>query len=288
MSRIKVLVTGAKGQLGVDLVKCLEQSGDYEVYGFDRQALDITKMSQVLDVFHECNPDIVIHSAAHTKVDLAESEPEEAFQINALGTRNISVAAEKIGAKLVYISTDYVFDGQGEKSYNEFHPTNPLGIYGQSKLAGEQFVREFHSQYFIVRTSWVYGLHGPNFVKTMLKLAQSHDKISVVFDQIGSPTYTVDLAQFIVEQLISTELYGVYHASNSGSCSWFEFAKAIFEEAGLHHVKVNPVTTAEFPRPAPRPAYSVMDHMAIRLNGLKDLPPWQESLRIFLKEYNHC
>ncbi|RXT04503.1 dTDP-4-dehydrorhamnose reductase [Ammoniphilus sp. CFH 90114] len=283
MDKLRVLVTGAKGQLGVDLVQQFTNSG-YEVFGYSRQELDITNFQQVKETLQMVSPNVVIHSAAHTKVDLAESEPDEAFRVNALGTRNIAVASEEIGAKLVYISTDYVFNGQVSQPYDEFMPTNPLGVYGRSKLAGEQFVQALHSRFFIVRTSWVYGLHGANFVKTMLKLAEDKSELNVVHDQIGSPTFTIDLACFIGELMLS-DLYGVYHASNKGTCSWFEFAKAIFEEAHLTHMKVNPVTTAEFPRPAPRPAYSVMDHMAIRLNGLNDLPFWRDSLKRFIQQY---
>jgi dTDP-4-dehydrorhamnose reductase len=223
----------------------------------------------------------IIHAAAYTKVDLAESEPNQAFLINAYGTRNVAVVSEAVGAKLVYISTDYVFDGMATTPYNEFAPTNPLSVYGKSKLAGEQFVRDLHAKFFIVRTSWVYGKHGNNFVKTMLKLAQERDELMVVHDQIGCPTYTVDLANCILE-LIQTEKYGVYHVSNSGHCSWYEFAKAIFEEAGIK-VKVNPCTTKDFPRPAPRPMYSVFEHMALRLNSFKVMPNWRDSLRIFLR-----
>jgi dTDP-4-dehydrorhamnose reductase len=286
MSKTKVLVTGAKGQLGTDMVHCLDGLG-YETLGFSRQELDITDCKQVKKVFLQERPDVVIHTAAHTKVDLAESEPDQAYLINAYGTRNVAVASHSIGAKLVYVSTDYVFNGRATKPYIELEPTSPLGVYGQSKLAGEQFVRDLHWRFFIVRTSWVYGLSGTNFVKTMLKLAEDRTVLNVVHDQVGSPTYTVDLANFIGE-LVSTELYGIYHASNSGFCSWFEFAKAIFEEAGLGNIIVNPVTTAEFPRPAPRPEYSVLDHMSIRLNGLTDLPDWRESLKRFLHEYKRC
>ena len=277
---MKVVVTGAKGQLGTDLVNLLVNRG-YEVYGYGREELDITNFNQVKQVISEVNPDVVIHAAAYTKVDLAESEPDQAFLINAYGTRNVVVASEAIGAKLVYVSTDYVFDGTANVPYNEFAPTNPLGVYGKSKLAGEQFVRDLHSKFFIVRTSWVYGKHGNNFVKTMLKLAQERDELMVVHDQVGCPTYTVDLANCILE-LIQTEKYGIYHVSNSGHCSWYEFAKAIFEEAGIE-IKVNPCTTKDFPRPAPRPAYSVFEHMALRLNGFKEMPHWRESLKNFVK-----
>jgi dTDP-4-dehydrorhamnose reductase len=277
---MKVVVTGAKGQLGTDLVHLLADKG-YEVYGYGREELDITNFDQVKQVISEVNPDVVIHAAAYTKVDLAESEPDQAFLINTYGTRNVTVASEAVGAKFVYISTDYVFDGTANAPYNEFAPTNPLSVYGKSKLAGEQFVRDLQSKFFIVRTSWVYGRHGNNFVKTMLQLAQERGELMVVHDQIGCPTYTVDLANCILE-LIQTEKYGVYHVSNSGHCSWYEFAKAIFEEAGLE-VNVNPCTTKDFPRPAPRPAYSVLEHMSLRVNGFKEMPNWRESLKSFLK-----
>jgi dTDP-4-dehydrorhamnose reductase len=277
---MKVIVTGAKGQLGTDLVYLLADRG-YEVYGYGRKELDITNFDQVKQVINEVNPDVVIHAAAYTKVDLAESEPDQAFLINAYGTRNVAIASEAVGAKLVYISTDYVFDGTANTPYNEFAQTNPLSVYGKSKLAGEQFVRDLHPKFYIVRTSWVYGKHGNNFVKTMLKLAQERDELMIVHDQVGCPTYTVDLANCILE-LIQTEKYGVYHVSNSGHCSWYEFAKAIFEESGIE-IKINPCTTKDFPRPAPRPPYSVFEHMALRLNGFKEMKHWKEALKSFLK-----
>lgn len=278
---MKVLVTGAKGQLGRDLVSLLSQN-NFEVYGYGRDELDITNFENVDQVFNEVKPDIVIHAAAHTKVDLAESEPDQAYLINAIGTRNIAVYAEKVQAKLVYVSTDYVFDGSATEPIDEFTPTCPLGVYGKSKLAGEQFVRDLHTKFFIVRTSWVYGEHGNNFVKTMLKLAKNNRQLKVVHDQVGSPTYTVDLAKVII-QLIQTEKYGTYHVSNSGQCSWYEFTKAIFEEAGIE-VEVNPCTTEEFPRPAPRPAYSVFDHMSLRLNGFQEVRHWKEALHEFIEK----
>jgi dTDP-4-dehydrorhamnose reductase len=225
-------------------------------------------------------PEVVIHCAAYTKVDQAESEPDEAYRVNADGTRNAALAAEQIGAKFVYISTDYVFDGKANAPYRENDRTDPQSVYGKSKLAGEQWVQSLSSRYFIVRTSWVYGKYGSNFVKTMLRLAEERDRLKVVSDQVGSPTYTLDLAQFLLE-LVQTDHYGIFHASNSGACSWYEFAKAIFEERGMI-VQVEPCTTAEFPRPAPRPAYSVLDHGAIRAHGLKPLRPWREALSNFL------
>jgi dTDP-4-dehydrorhamnose reductase len=280
---MKVLVTGGKGQLGTDVTEVLRSHG-HEVYSYTREELDITNHEQVQSSIAGISPEVVIHTAAYTKVDLAEQEVDLAYRVNAIGTRNVAVAAEKAGAKLVYISTDYVFDGKASVPYNEYHPTSPLGVYGKSKLAGEQFVQQLSSRFFILRTSWVYGKHGQNFVKTMLQLAEERSELNVVHDQVGSPTYTVDLANFIAE-IIKTELYGVYHTSNTGYCSWYEFAREIFRAANLSHIKVNPVTTAEFPRPAPRPAYSVMDHMAIRLNGVDDLPDWKDALQAFMKDF---
>jgi dTDP-4-dehydrorhamnose reductase len=278
---MRIVITGANGQLGKDLVRVLKEN--HEVYGFGRDRLDICNSEECLRVVQEIRPDVVIHSAAYTAVDQAESEVDKAYAINAFGTRNIAVAAEEVGAKLCYISTDYVFDGSGSTPYKEFDTTNPIGVYGKSKRAGEVLVETLSSQYFIVRTSWVYGIHGQNFVKTMLKLVKERDQLKVVNDQIGSPTYTVDLSRF-VEHLIGTKLYGTYHASNTGICSWYDFAKAIFEESN-NKVMLSPCTTDEFPRPAPRPKFSVMDHMAIRINGFTDLRHWREALKDFLTEY---
>jgi dTDP-4-dehydrorhamnose reductase len=277
---MKILVTGANGQLGRELV-LLPAPRDTEIIGFGREELDITDLEQCRSVLRSHKPDAVIHCAAYTKVDQAESEPDEAYRVNAYGTRNAALAAEEVGAKFVYISTDYVFDGRADKPYREYDRTDPQTIYGRSKLAGEQLVQSLSSRYFIVRTSWVYGKHGANFVKTMLKLAEERDRLKVVHDQIGSPTYTLDLARFLLE-LVKTDYYGIYHASNSGICSWYEFARAIFEEEGLN-VQVEPCTTAEFPRPAPRPAYSVLDHGAIRAHGFEPLRPWREALRHYLR-----
>jgi len=215
-------------------------------------------------------------------VDGCELEPDNAYRVNALGSRNVAVAAAKIGAKLVYISTDYVFDGAARRPYTEFDDTNPISVYGKSKLAGERYVAGLSNKYFIVRTSWPYGEHGHNFVKTMLRLAKEKNELTVVDDQVGSPTYTKDLARFIAD-LVHTELYGTYHAANTGSCSWYRFARTIFEMAGLDHVKVRPISTSELNRPAPRPAYSVLDHYCIRLEGLPDLRPWEEALEEYLQ-----
>ncbi|ASR45688.1 dTDP-4-dehydrorhamnose reductase [Paenibacillus kribbensis] len=285
---MKVLVTGASGQLGKDVVKVFQEQG-HDVLGYDREQLDITDLQQAVKIVGQYQPDAVIHCAAYTAVDAAESDIDGAYQVNASGTRNMALAAEKVGAKLVYISTDYVFDGTAEQPYHEYDNTNPQSIYGKSKRAGEILAQTLSSKYFIVRTSWVYGLHGNNFVKTMLKLGQEKPHLQVVNDQKGSPTYTVDLARFLAE-LVQTEKYGVYHASNSGSCTWYEFTQAIFQDAAeLLGVKItaklDPCSTEQFPRPAERPCNSVMEHIAIRTNGLNDLRNWREGLRDFLKEY---
>ena len=255
-----------------------------QVFGCGRTDLDITDVSQVAKTFEQVKPDVIIHTAAYTQVDQAETDRDRAYAVNALGTRNLVVESEKFGAKFVYLSTDYVFDGQKGTPYSESDRTNPQSVYGQSKRAGEEFVLSLSSKYFIVRTSWVYGKHGANFVKTMLKLGSVGKSLKVVDDQFGSPTYTADLARFL-QQIIGTECYGIYHATNSGSCSWYEFAKKIFEVAGMQ-VELSPCTTADFPRPAPRPVNSVLEHVGIKLNGFQDLRPWQEGLKEFITDYN--
>ncbi|GIP28637.1 NAD(P)-dependent oxidoreductase [Paenibacillus sp. J23TS9] len=285
---MKVLVTGANGQLGKDMVLLLLQKG-HEVQACGRTELDITSQEQCMRMMAAFHLDVVIHCAAFTAVDAAEDDIDKAYQVNADGTRNIAVAAEKAGAKLVYISTDYVFDGQSMLPYREYDNTDPQGVYGKSKRAGELLAQTLSSRYFIVRTSWVYGMHGNNFVKTMLRLGQEKPLVQVVHDQKGSPTYTMDLAGFLLE-LIQTEKYGIYHASNRGECTWFEFAQAIFEEAqqvGLTiAAQLEPCTTAQFPRPAQRPANSVMDHVSIRTNGFHDLRHWRAGLKDFIHLLN--
>jgi len=278
MSRLKIVVTGANGQLGKELSQWSNVSAD--IIGLSRDILEIKSLSACRQIFSLHSPDIVIHCAAYTAVDQAESESDEAFRVNAVGTRNVAIAAREIGAKLCYISTDYVFDGFGVTPYHEYDITNPKTVYGMSKLAGERLVQTLHDRYYIVRTSWVYGKFGNNFVNTMLKLAEEKSELKVVSDQLGSPTYTYDLAEFLIE-LVQTDYFGIYHASNTGVCSWFDFAKAIFEESG-HKTIVTACSTEEFPRPAPRPAYSVMEHSGIRINGLKLLRPWREALNHYL------
>lgn len=278
---MKVLVTGAKGQLGQDILRLLE-SQSWEVFGFGREELDITDERQVHEKVLSIKPDIIIHTAAYTQVDQAESDEATAFKVNAEGTKYLAQAAEAVGAKFCYVSTDYVFDGTKDTPYKADDQTNPQTIYGKSKLVGEQYTQEYCSKSYIVRTSWVFGLYGNNFVKTMLRLAEENKELGIVHDQVGSPTYTTDLARFITS-LVQTDKYGVYHGSNSGVCSWYEFAKEIFKQSNIEIV-VNPLTTENFPRPAARPKYSVLDKGMIEENGFESFQDWKEALKDFLKK----
>ena len=276
---MKILVTGANGQLGQELVQQLTKH-DVELFAYTKSQLDICNLNAVINVVEEIQPHVIINVAAYTKVDLAETNKELAFQVNAYGQRNLTVAAEKVGAKICYVSTDYVFDGNASEPYEEHALVNPIGVYGKSKYAGEQLTQSLSTKFFIVRTAWVYGEYGPNFVKTMLRLAKERDELGVVSDQIGSPTYTVDLAEFIIE-LVQTEKYGVYHCTNGGSCSWYEFAKAIFEESGIE-IKLNPLTTDQYHTPAKRPTYSVLSDAALKLNDFQPTRHWRDGLKAFL------
>ena len=276
---MKIVITGAKGQLGLELTKQLKIEKKYKIIATDRNELNIIDINSVNEFLLNNRPDVVINCAAHTAVDLCETDIENAYKINALGPRNLAIACEKIGAKLVQVSTDYVFDGNGMRPYREDDITCPNSIYGTSKLMGENFVRELCSKYFIVRTAWLYG-EGNNFVRTMLKLADANKELNVVNDQFGSPTSTVDLAKAIIA-LINTEHYGVYHGTCEGQCSWYDFAKKIFELKNID-IKVNPVTSEEFKRPAPRPAYSVLDNFMFKLVGLNSFRNWEESLKEYL------
>lgn len=276
---MKIMVTGANGQLGQELVLQLKQTS-YSIYPFTKSDLDISDEEKVQKVVEEIQPDVIINAAAYTKVDLAETEEALAYKINGFAQRNLAVAAEKVGAKICYVSTDYVFDGQASMPYKEYDTCQPLGVYGKSKYVGEQLTQTLSSKYFIVRTSWVYGEYGSNFVKTMLRLAEERDELGVVHDQVGSPTYTVDLAEFIIS-LVQTDKYGIYHCTNSGYCSWYEFALAIFEESHIS-IKVNPLTSEQYPTPAARPNYSVLDNMALELNGFSPMRHWRDGLSSFL------
>jgi len=277
---IRIAVTGAGGQLGQQLIRLQEEGVEW--IGWTRRDLDIADAERCRRKLAEVRPDAVIHAAAYTAVDQAESDPEAARLVNAIGTRHMAEAAEAAGAKFCYVSTDYVFDGRATSPYTEEAPPNPQTVYGRTKREGEQYALEKCSRSFVVRTSWVYGRYGPNFVATMLRLGRTQTELKVVDDQVGSPTYTFDLARFLVA-LVRTKHYGLYHASNSGSCSWYEFAKAIFELAGIP-AQVLPCTTAEFPRPAPRPAYSVLGHQRLLQAGFPPMRHWRAALADFLQE----
>lgn len=278
---MRILVTGASGQLGYDVERELERRG-IEHLGTLSRELDITDRAAVEHLMQSYRPDAVVHCAAYTKVDLAEDEPERCWAVNADGTRNLAAACREIGAKMLYISTDYVFPGTGERSYETGDPTGPVNTYGRSKLAGELAVQSLLEKYFIVRISWVFGKNGNNFVKTMLRLAETKAELSVVCDQIGSPTYTADLAPLLCD-MVQTERYGVYHATNEGMCAWSEFAEAIFELAG-RQVVVHPIPTSAYPTRAVRPLNSRMSKERLRDNGFQELPEWKNALARYLKE----
>jgi dTDP-4-dehydrorhamnose reductase len=278
---MKVLVTGANGQLGFDVIKRLDSEGiDY--LGTNRESLDISNKEQVKRVIIDYNPDIVIHCAAYTAVDKAEDVKDLCYSVNVLGTKFVTEACKEINAKMVYISTDYVFDGEGGEPFEVTDKPNPINYYGQTKYEGEVEVQKSLDKYFVVRISWVFGSNGNNFVKTMLRLGKERDEISVVADQVGSPTYTSDLAKLLVE-MIQTDKYGIYHVTNEGYCSWYEFACEIFKQAGMD-VNVNPIKTEDYPTRAKRPKNS-------RLYKTKSnfdlLPNWQSSLKKFIELIEH-
>lgn len=278
---MRILVTGASGQLGYDVERELERRG-IEHLGTSSRELDITDREAVERLMQSYRPDAVVHCAAYTKVDLAEDEPERCWAVNADGTRNLAAACREIGAKMLYISTDYVFPGTGEQFRRTDDPVSPVNTYGRSKLAGELAVQSLLEKYFIVRISWVFGKNGNNFVKTMLRLAETKAELSVVCDQIGSPTYTADLAPLLCD-MVQTERYGVYHATNEGTCAWSEFAEAIFELAG-RQVVVHPIPTSAYPTRAARPLNSRMSKECLHSNGFQELPEWKNALARYLKE----
>lgn len=278
---MRVLVTGVSGQLGHDVARVLAQRG-IEYRGTSSKELDITDRAAVEHLMQSYRPDAVIHCAAYTKVDLAEDEPERCWAVNADGTRNLAAACREIGAKMLYISTDYVFPGTGEQFRRTDDPVSPVNTYGRSKLAGELAVQSLLETYFIVRISWVFGKNGNNFVKTMLRLAETRTELTVVCDQIGSPTYTADLAPLLCD-MVQTERYGIYHATNGGTCAWSEFAKAIFELADKQ-VTVYPIPTSAYPTRAVRPLNSRMSKERLHSSGFQELPEWKNALARYLKE----
>lgn len=276
---MKVLIIGSEGMLGHDLVDALSAENEISTTTID--TLDITDINKTIKTVKEINPDVVVHAAAFTDVNGSESNSDLAYKVNVLGTRNVAVACSEADSALVYICTDYVFDGTKGSPYQEYDQTNPLSVYGKTKYLGEVYIRDILNKFYIVRTAWLYGFHGPNFVTTMLNLAKTNDTISVVNDQIGTPTYTVDLATAI-SQLIKKPAYGIYHVTNSGNCSWYEYAREIFDIAGID-IEVKPVTTEEFPSPAARPKYSVLENYNWKMEGFPEIRSYKEALRDYMK-----
>lgn len=279
---MKVLVTGVKGQLGYDVVRELEKRG-HEAVGVDIEEMDITNADQVDSVLKSTEPDAVIHCSAYTAVDRAEDEVDVCRRVNAEGTKNIATVCAELGCKMMYISTDYIFSGDGERPWEPDDEANPLNVYGQTKYEGEQEIKSRLDNYFIVRISWVFGINGNNFIKTMLRLGKENGAVKVVEDQIGSPTYTEDLSVLLVD-MIESDAYGQYHATNEGICSWYEFAKEIFRAAGMTNVQVTPVASGEFPVKAKRPFNSRMSKEKLVKNGFNKLPTWQDAVSRYVKE----
>ena len=278
---MKILVTGVKGQLGYDLCRILSDRG-IEHRGVDIDDFDITDRQAVSEYIESYRPDAVIHCSAFTAVDRAEDDVELCTRVNAEGARNIADSAAKLGAKMMYISTDYVFPGNGECFYQPDDPTGPLSVYGKTKLMGEVAVRAASDRHFIVRISWVFGKNGNNFVKTMLRLAETKTDLNVVADQIGSPTYTYDLSILLCDMIV-TERYGTYHATNEGVCSWAEFAKEIMKQ-GEKSTVIHPIPSSEYPTRAARPLNSRMSKDKLEENGFSRLPHWKDALTRYLKE----
>ena len=278
---MKVLVTGVTGQLGYDVARELEKR-HIEYKGTGSREMDISDTAAVERVIKDYHPDAIIHCAAYTAVDKAEDDYGRAMDVNAKGTLAIAKAAKEIDAKMLYISTDYVFNGQGTEPFTVDAPTAPLNVYGLTKLLGEKAVQMELTKYFIVRISWVFGKNGNNFIKTMLRLGQTHDELTVASDQWGSPTYTADLAPLLCD-MISTDAYGIYHATNEGVTNWAEFAACIMEQAHLS-CKVWPIPSSDYPTRAIRPLNSRMDKSKLDKAGFARLPDWKDALGRYLKE----
>jgi dTDP-4-dehydrorhamnose reductase len=287
---MKVLITGANGQLGTDLCQVLY---NLKIVPLTHADIEITDIGSIKQICNKHKPDTIINAAAYVQVDDCETNRDKAFLVNALGARNIAVVAQEIGAKLIHVSTDYVFGGEAEPRtipYSEFDAPIPISVYGKSKLAGENFVQHLCSKHFIIRTSGLFGVAGSsgkggNFVETMLRLAREQAELRVVNDQIFSPTYTKDLARKIA-QLINTEYYGIFHITNTDSCSWYEFTKEILRLAGLK-TPIVPITSTQYPQKAKRPSFSALDNYHLRLLGIDDMRSWQEALEDYMKEKGH-
>lgn len=276
----KIIITGCNGQLGRALNKQYANAADITLVNTDVAELDITNIDQVMKFTREIQPYAIINCAAHTGVDACESQGDSAFRINGIGPRNLSIAATEAGAKMIHISSDYVFSGNIDRPYTEFDSVGPIGKYGMTKLAGENFVKDFAKDYFILRTAWLYG-EGKNFVKTMLKLSETNKKVRVVEDQVGTPTSATELAKAIA-YLLPTDNYGVFHATCEGSCNWAEFAREIFRIADKN-TEVEGITTEEFAAPAARPAYSILENYMLKLTTDFKFANWEDAIAEYMK-----
>ena len=279
MNKKRVMITGANGQLGRAVNLQYADSGEYELINTDVGELDITNIDKVMTFVREGKPYAIINCAAYTAVDACEKEEDLAFRINAIGPRNLSIAATETGAKMMHVSTDYVFDGNGTRPYRETDPTGPQGAYGRTKLAGEDFVREFSDRHFIVRTAWLYG-DGKNFVKTMLRLSETNDKVRVVMDQVGSPTSADELAKAIA-YLLPTENYGLFHGTCEGDCSWAQFTEEIFRLAGKNTI-VEAITSEEYAAAAKRPAYSILENYMLKMTTDFMFADWHDAIAAYI------
>lgn len=299
---MRIVITGSQGQLGLEIQKQLNKDNNVQIYPLSSADLDVTNNKQIEEKLYTLNPDVVINCAAYTAVDLCEEQQEKAYNVNVVGPYHLAKVCEELGAKLVHISTDYVFSGafnlekayptqvsnllevrqsmaKYSKPWREDDSVEPQNIYGLTKWQGEEEVRKYSTKHFIIRTAWLYG-EGNNFVRTMLKLAETNKELSVVADQFGNPTYAKDLAIAIVN-LIQTQYYGTYHGTCEGTCSWYDFARKIFEIKGID-IQVNPVTSEQFPRPAKRPFYSSLDNFMLKINGMNSFRTWEEALEDYL------
>lgn len=276
---MRVLVLGSEGQLGSELCRVMEE---HDLIPTKHSEVDVSRLPSLVEFSKQVRPEVVINASGYTDVDDCEANRERAFLVNAIGARNAAIAPRDVGAELIHISTDYVFDGRKEEPYVECDMAMPLNNYGWSRLLGERMAMEQNPSTFILRIAWLYGLAGRNFVKTILALAKNRDELRVVDDQRGTPTFAGDVAKQI-KLLMATESYGLYHGTSQGSCTWYVFAKEILRLAGIS-VKVMPVTSAEYPRPARRPANSVLDNLMLRVQGLDIMPPWQDSLTSHIGE----
>ncbi len=279
MNKKRVMITGTNGQLGRAVNLQYADSGEYELINTDVGELDITNIDKVMTFVREVKPYAIINCAAYTAVDACEKEEDLAFRINAIGPRNLSIAATETGAKMMHVSTDYVFDGNGTRPYRETDPTGPQGAYGRTKLAGEDFVREFSDRHFIVRTAWLYG-DGKNFVKTMLRLSETNDKVRVVMDQVGSPTSADELAKAIA-YLLPTENYGLFHGTCEGDCSWAQFTEEIFRLAGKNTI-VEAITSEEYAAAARRPAYSILENYMLKMTTDFMFADWHDAIAAYI------